>query len=262
MPPLGVYCQLRDKKLIFVGQIDSDVDLSFLRTAEGLIPFWFYRFGMHFVTTTVAQNELQANGFSTVFGKPTTIIRNAIVASEPEPDCDKSLVLWVGRNMQKKHPEIFAELARRMPQHPFVMIMAPHAGHDETAYRELSIELDNFEYKGFLPFSETEQYFHRARVLVCTSDREGFPNIFLQAWQAKCAVVSLTIDPDGVIEKLDLGRVSKDLATLAEDIDLLMTDDDVRDTVVSNGAGYIREHHTIESVGDQYEALFRDKPEK
>ena len=91
---------------------------------------------------------------------------------------------------------------------------------------------------------------------MCTSDREGFPNVFLQAWQAKCAVVTLKIDPDGVIEKYDLGRVSDDLTTMSEDIDLLMTKDTLRDRIVSNGLEYINENHALKSTGDKYEALF------
>jgi glycosyltransferase involved in cell wall biosynthesis len=256
MPPLGLYCWLRRKKLVFVGQIDNDIDLKFLRSADGLIPYWFYRFGMHFVTTTVAQNRLQADGFDTVFRKPTTIIQNAVAEPDSIPDIEKDMVLWVGRNLPKKHPELFADLARRLPQHRFVMIMAPNPGQEDWMYRELESEVDNFEYKGFLPFHETQDYFFRARVFACTSDREGFPNVFLQAWQAKCPVVSLTIDPDGVIEKYALGRVSKDLMTMSEDIDLLMTDDALRDKVVSNGITYIRENHAIKSVADKYEALF------
>jgi glycosyltransferase involved in cell wall biosynthesis len=136
------------------------------------------------------------------------------------------------------------------------MIMAPAPNQDDSMYRVLARDADNFEYKGFLPFHETQKYFFRARVFVCTSDREGFPNVFLQAWQAECPVVSLTIDPDGVIEKQDIGRVSRDLDTMTADVDRLMTDDALRDQIASNGIAYIEEHHAIKSVVDQYEALF------
>jgi glycosyltransferase involved in cell wall biosynthesis len=213
---------------------------------------------MYFVTATVAQNKLQADGFVSVFRKRTTIIRNAVAVPEVTPDFQKSLVLWVGRNLPKKHPELFAELVRQMPQYQFVMIMAPSPQQDDSMYRELALEADNFEYLGFLPFHETQEFFFRAKVYVCTSDREGFPNVFLQAWQAKCPVVSLTIDPDGVIDKYDLGRVSRDLSTMTEDIDRLMTDDILRHQIVSNGLEYIRENHALKSVGDKYEALFRE----
>jgi glycosyltransferase involved in cell wall biosynthesis len=183
-----------------------------------------------------------------------------VAVPESTPDVDKSIVLWVGRNLPKKHPELFAEVVRRMPQHQFVMIMAPHQTQDDSMYRALEDEADNFEYKGFLPFHEAQTYFFRARVYVCTSDREGFPNVFLQAWQAKCPVVSLTVDPDGVIEKFDLGRVSRDLDTMTADIDRLMTDDTLRDRIVANGIDYIEEYHTIRSCVDQYEVLFREAP--
>jgi hypothetical protein len=37
MPPLGIYCRLRRKKLIFVGQIDNDVDPVYLRKSDVLV---------------------------------------------------------------------------------------------------------------------------------------------------------------------------------------------------------------------------------
>ena len=53
--------------------------------------------------------------------------------------------------------------------------------------------------------------YDRAKVLVNTSDVEGFPNSYLQAWIRGVPVVTL-IDPDGVIEREGLG-VAKTHAT-------------------------------------------------
>lgn len=257
--PLGIYCRLRNRKLLFVGQTDTDINLEFLRKHEGLIPYWFYRLGMINVSATIAQNQLQADGFSKVFHKPASLIRSAVSAPETNLDVKKSIVLWVGRNLQNKRPEYFAGLAKKLPQHQFVMIMAPEPNQSDAQYRKLEQELNNFEYKGFLPFHETQKYFLRAKILVSTSDREGFPNVFLQAWQANCPVVSLTVDPDGVIKKYSIGKVSGNLDAMAADIDSLMTDDKLRKQMAKNGMAYIEEHHAISSVVDKYENVFQSE---
>jgi glycosyltransferase involved in cell wall biosynthesis len=42
--------------------------------------------------------------------------------------------------------------------------------------------IQNLLFKGFVPFDEVGNDFNRASFLVNTSDSEGFPNTFMQAW--------------------------------------------------------------------------------
>jgi glycosyltransferase involved in cell wall biosynthesis len=204
----------------------------------------------------VAQNQRQAAGFTEVFNKPTVLIRNAVPGEVTPAGKDKSFVLWVGRNLDKKRPELFVELARKLPEYSFVMIMAPSIRRDDREYRDYSKSLPNFEYKGFLPFHEADAYFDQAKLLVSTSEREGFPNVFLQAWQALCPVVSLQVDPDQVIDRFDLGRVSRDFDEMVNHVRSLMDNDELRNRLARNGVNYINRYHSLSAVVDDYEALF------
>ena len=62
----------------------------------------------------------------------------------------------------------------------------------------------NVVFHGFLSYPATNVLYGRARLLVNTSDIEGFPNSYLQAWVRGVPVVTL-IDPDGVIRREGLG---------------------------------------------------------
>ena len=62
----------------------------------------------------------------------------------------------------------------------------------------------NVSFHGRLSYWDANELYGRARVLVNTSDVEGFPNSYLQAWVRGVPVVTL-IDPDGVIEREGLG---------------------------------------------------------
>jgi glycosyltransferase involved in cell wall biosynthesis len=60
-------------------------------------------------------------------------------------------------------------------------------------------------------------------VHVNTSDYEGFPNTFLQAWIRRLPVVAFC-DPDGVIQRRGLGKVSVDAQRMIGDLDALLGD--------------------------------------
>jgi glycosyltransferase involved in cell wall biosynthesis len=62
--------------------------------------------------------------------------------------------------------------------------------------------------------------FGQARVLLNTSEAEGFPNAYLQAWRSGTPVVS-PVDPDGLILSQGLGRVAERPENLARAVDNL-----------------------------------------
>jgi len=74
-----------------------------------------------------------------------------------------------------------------------------------------------------LPYHATNRVFDRARVFVNTSEIEGFPNTFLQAWVRGVPVISF-LDPDGVIRREGLGHAVGSLDEMARAAQLLTTD--------------------------------------
>jgi glycosyltransferase involved in cell wall biosynthesis len=111
--------------------------------------------------------------------------------------------LWVGRDVDGKAPELFIELARRLPDHPFTMICQPQPGRD--FHRLAAIAPKNLRLVPGLPIQETAPLFARHRVFALTSLSEGFPNVLLQSARSGTPVVSLCVDPDNILSSNKAG---------------------------------------------------------
>ncbi len=152
----------------------------------------------------VVQNERQREAAERRFRKPVRVIPNGVwpieVASGPRGDA----IVWIGAMWRVKRPELFLEVARRMPDREFVMVGG--GGELETRIRTEAKALSNVTMAGRLPRSETDRVLRNASVLVNTSSIEGFPNAFLEAWNNGVPVVTFS-DVDGIVRSEGVGKV-------------------------------------------------------
>jgi len=66
-------------------------------------------------------------------------------------------------------------------------------------------ENKNVIFKGSLSHSETIKWIANSKGLINTSNYEGFPNIFLEAWATGVPVISLNVNPGDVFNRYELG---------------------------------------------------------
>jgi glycosyltransferase involved in cell wall biosynthesis len=117
-------------------------------------------------------------------------------------------VLWVGAMRPLKRPKLFLELARRFPNLKFEMAGGP-SSDDPALFDEMkreAKELPNVRFLGSVPYHDVGTLFERARLFVGTSEIEGFPNTYLQAWGHGTPVIAF-LDPERLIATNRLGRV-------------------------------------------------------
>lgn len=256
--PLSLFARFRGKKVVFIGQVDGDANATQRKPTDRRVATWMYRAGLLLTDAVVAQTNAQKVGFESSFKKEVSVIRNVLTMKQ-EPSGGKSdYVLWVGNSGQHKQPELFLKLARALPECRFKMIMSPCAQRpsDEFVRNELG-GIPNLNYLGFVPFKEMCNHYKRAAVLVSTSVSEGFPNAFLQSWQFGTPTVSLNIDPDGVIERYGLGRLSKSFDRLVDDVRSLMEDPALRERLGGNAVEYTARNHSEDAVIECYVDLFK-----
>jgi glycosyltransferase involved in cell wall biosynthesis len=208
----------------------------------------------------VAQTNRQAALLRRNFGRCAVVIRNPMDLSGPQTTSRRDVALWIGRSqaigMNHKRPELLFDLARRCPTVSFLAIINNDNPH---RFRELLLERPaNVEIVTHVPFTEIDAVFARAKVFVSTSGTEGFPNTFLQAGKHRVPILSLTVDPDGMLTQHNAGLVfSGDLEAMATSLKMLWNDSDRLDEIGQHARRYVETFHDIRHAGDALETALR-----
>jgi hypothetical protein len=205
---VAMWAARNGRRMVFRVASDADCDPERL-----LISFWrdrkLYEYGLRCAAAILAQSVRQQELLKRNYGVESSVASLLVDAPERElsfAERDISL-LWVSNIQQLKRPEMFLQLAQRSPTCTASMIggTQPRA-HD--LYQEIHARAEavgNLTFHGPLPYRATNRLFDRARVFVNTSETEGFPNTFLQAWIRGVPVVTF-FDPDDVVRREGLGH--------------------------------------------------------
>lgn len=244
----------RPLRYIYAGAHDSDfmpdqVQIQFARDR------WLFRYGLRRADIVIVQTEVQRELLKANYGHDSVLIPNFLDAAPIQlPEANRTHILWVGKMRAIKRPLMFIELARRLPELSFSMV-GPNFRNEAVLYQTVEAAaktVPNLELLGFQPLPEVEKHFDRARVLVSTSEMEGFPNVFLQAMRRGIPIVSF-VDPDGIIStNPDLGAIVDSEAGLESAVGQLGQPPLPPAAPIQD---YFSQHFGPDSVADQYRSL-------
>jgi glycosyltransferase involved in cell wall biosynthesis len=133
------------------------------------------------------------------------------------PPPDPNRVVWVGRAAPMKRLEWLLQIAEQLPQLSFELGVANADNEYGRGLRERASKLPNVIWRGTVARADMPDLYRRAMCLCCTSEYEGFPNTFLEAWSFGRPVVT-SFEPDGLIQRLNLGTFGTDVPTLVKGI--------------------------------------------
>jgi glycosyltransferase involved in cell wall biosynthesis len=253
------FCRRYGKRSIYAGASDTDFmpgrqEIRFRRDR------WLYERGLALADRLVVQNATQEQACRANYGREATLIPSCY---EPPPDARPgggSSILWVAMLHQYKRPELFLELARRLPHRRFVLVGgAPFEDSGRGAYyeeiRRLARALPNVEFTGFMPLDRVERYFDQARVLVNTSLFEGMPNTFLQAWARGVPSVAY-VNTGATLGGTPLYQVVTSLDQAQAEIERLCADQAYWARASVRAREYFERTHSCAGVLARYEQLF------
>jgi len=246
------HCKRRARRFVF--RLAHDTDCI---PGQQLIRFWrdrkIYEYGLRRADFIAAQGTRQVALLRQNYGLDSSPINMAV--EEPATiDGPRDIdVLWVNNLRPFKRPGLLVELAARLSSRRIVMIGGAVPGN-EALYAEiqtLARRLPNLEFLGAVPYHEVNGYFARARVFVNTSEQEGFPNSFLQAWIRAVPVISF-FDPDGLIAGVGLGEAPADIEGMTSAVERLLSSETDRALVAERCRRYALENYAPAAVARRY----------
>jgi len=269
-PPLcilsGYCCTVLGESFVYCVANDSNIELARLPKHHGMfrytVPKLAYVDAIGRADAVVAQTEYQKNILENVFGIRSRIVPN-VYSVPPHDDlvaaADRSFVLWVGSlDPDQKRPMRFVRLAERLPGIEFVMIGWSQDDAFRTKLSNRADSLSNLRFEGFVPPDEIDRYYRRAAMFVNTSEYEGFPNTFLEAWRFGVPVVSLHYTLDGLLSEGDVGLHAGSVETLTQQVEQLWENPETAAELGHNGREYLQHHYSVDIAFETYTKLFAE----
>jgi glycosyltransferase involved in cell wall biosynthesis len=214
----AMFCKAKGK--VFIYGAGSDTDFSFrevvLPGPTSLRDKLLYYAGLRLAHGIVVQNETQRKRCLESVKRPAIVIPNGVSVDAKDSNERREHNLWIGALRRLKQPELFIELARRMPDERFVLI-GGLSNSEKDFGRDImqsASVLPNVEVAGHLSHERLLAYIRRSLALVNTSRFEGFPNAFLEAWSCGVPVISFN-DVDQLITTEGLGGIARDVSDMA-----------------------------------------------
>lgn len=258
-----VLSRMLRKRFVFRLVNDSDVNPSYLRGRYSPFVFGLYRVALRGADAVLAQTQRQQELLTEAFETEATLVpygyhlppSSAMISHDRRDG-----ILWVGSSdPDQKNPGLFLELAEQLPEVGFTMISQPIAGREacHEGLRRQAMGVANVEFVGPVAPDEIHSYYRKAMILVNTSDYEGFPNTFLEAWRYATPVASLYFDLDGLLSRRLGGVLAGSMGRLVSQIGTLASDAELRGDLGRSGRKYMRENFSRVRVADIYERVLK-----
>lgn len=256
------WCHRNGRRFVFALAHDRNCDskaLSLPARHERLA----YRYGIMRADKILTQTETQSRLLERGFGLKSTIVRSCCdldVEKDRTPlagTIRRSGVLWVGRFSPEKRPDWVVSLASDLPALRVTVVGQPNSASEDIdrSVRALA-RMSNVNLLGYVPHARMRSLYREALCLLCTSESEGFPNTFLEAWSVSTPVIT-TVDPDQLVSRHALGYVA---STYSEIKSCLSQIDErgigLREAGIA-GQRYVAKYHGVPTVADGLASLLQ-----
>lgn len=254
VPLLYYFCKAHHRKFLYRTAHQHECDGTCRK--QKLLLGWMFDHVLRKADAVFTQNQADQENLKKTAQVESIMIPNGHLL-DPVPQSPRESILWVGRSADFKHPERFLDLAKQFPDESFVMIC--RQATEDTQHEQLKQQAQgilNLQFHSNVEFSQIYEFFARAKVLINTSDSEGFANTFIQAAQTATAILTWSVNPDQFISQYDCGLPGDgSMEKMTENLRFLLEDQQYIQKG-QNARRYVERHHEITKIIEQYKELF------
>ena len=215
-----------------------------------------FEYGLKKADCVLVQNTFQQEELGRQYNLKGKLIRNVYDGTiSDEIKKEKNYVIVVSNIQPKKQYEIMLNVAEKLKEIHFQMIGRGEGLYFNKIFSKCN-KLSNVKLYTDIKRDELLDKYQNAYLLLHTAKAEGFPNVFLEAWARGIPVVSLKIDPDGVIGKYRLGFVTQNISELITAVTSLINNRKIRQSMGVNCVKYVKDYHTPEVINKSYKDIF------
>lgn len=262
------FCENTPTKLIFHIANSPDVERQTIKFSRRIIfdmaEYYYRRYGISHADYIIAQAQYQAISLKQHYQRECALVMPNIspdvMVKKHTAQPTKKIILWVANVKPQKGPEKFIEIAsyfRDRPDLEFHMV-----GKVSTRYakdiKTSAQEFNNIVFHGELDVLDVNKLMGDAYIFVNTSDFEGFPNTFIQAWLNETPVVSLNVNPDNLISEHNLGFFCKTQQSLLSTIKSCVDDSSLIAKAGTNCRSFALEYFSLGNADNLYQLIQND----
>jgi glycosyltransferase involved in cell wall biosynthesis len=256
------WCRRNGKPFVFAAASNMDCMKPLPEIGSGFVAL-LYRYGLRTAQERVVQTQTQQRMLLKNFSVTSRIIP---MPCDGIPEnrlrdgarAESRSILWVGRVCRVKRPHLFLDMAEKIPGMRFD-IVGPVSDGDPYSreIHERGKAIANVTFHGGVAREKVTDFYLAAFCLCCTSEVEGFPNTFLEAWSAGLPVVS-TFDPDDSIAAFGMGLVASDSDGLVSCVKELRSDREGYRRMSRNARRYFETNHKTDTILPRFDRLFAE----
>lgn len=255
----ALWCKIHGRKFIFVAACDTDCEKNMQRDFSFKDRI-LYKFGLENADKVIVQTQSQKSLLSKGFNRDSIVIPmpcNGLSDTQfiGRTHFPSRRILWIARVCPQKRPDRLLDLAERCPDLEFDIVGPVYGGAYAQKVVERGKSIRNVIFHGGVTKDRVRDFYKNSACICSTSDIEGFPNTFLEAWSYGVPIVSI-FDPDNVISVKGLGITGRTIDELQDGIYKLLNDRDLYKTASLNSRNYYSDYHSIDKVMPQFENVF------
>lgn len=261
---VAMWCRRHGKKSVYSVASNPDCDVA-LPVLKYFRERFLYRYGLTNADAILVQNQTQQKMLEDGFNLKSKIIPMPCKALGPKLKLDitnETRILWVGRISKEKRFEWLLDVAEKCPNITFDVLGASNTNSDYSINLiQRAKNISNVIMHGRVAHADIAKFYCQANVLCCTSEYEGFPNTFLEAWSVALPLVT-TFDPDAIVARNDIGWTATSKGELIAGIREAISDRDKWKACSGNALSYYLANHTVEACMSKYADVFEETNKK